>query len=96
MTLWERIYEHGYRDKDSMIYNHITNCKGVSYLVELLNINNISVEREKIVRKIFSVNIVKENTCITDKAKQWDILFFKEALKIKDKCPILNSGLKVP
>ena len=79
-----------------MIYNHITNCKGVSYLVELLNINNISVEREKIVRKIFSVNIVKENTSITDKAKQWDILFFKEVLKIKDKCPILNSGLKVP
>ena len=79
-----------------MIYNHITNCKGVSYLVELLNINNISVEREKIVRKIFRVNIVKENTCITDKAKQWDILFFKEALKIKDKCPTFNSGLKVP
>ena len=79
-----------------MIYNHITNCKGVSYLVELLNINNISVEREKIIRKIFSVNIVKENTCITDKAKQWDILFFKEALKIKDKCPTFNSGLKVP
>ena len=40
-TLWERINEHGYRDKDSVIYNHITNYKGVSYLVDLLNIKNL-------------------------------------------------------
>ena len=32
-TLWKRINEHGYRDRDSVIYNHITNCKGVSYLI---------------------------------------------------------------
>ena len=63
-TLWERINEHGYRDKGSVIYNHITNCKDVSYLVDLLKINNDSAEREKFDRKIFSVNIVKENTCI--------------------------------
>ena len=31
-TLWERINEHGYRGKDSMIYNHITNWKGVSVI----------------------------------------------------------------
>ena len=78
-----------------MIYNHITNCKDVSYLVNLLNINNNSAEREKFDRKTFSVNIVKEETCIIDKARQWDILLFKEALKIKEKCPALNSGLKV-
>ena len=94
-TLWERINEHGYRDKDSVIYNHITNCKGVSYLVDLLNINNDSAEPEKFDRKTFSVNIVKENTCIIDKARLWDILLFKEVLKIKEKCPVLNSGLKV-
>ena len=48
----------------------------------LLNINNNSAEREKFDRKTFSVNIVKEITCIIDKARQWDILF-KKALKIK-------------
>ena len=66
----------------------------MSYLVDLLNINNNSAECEKFDRKIFTVNIVKENTCIIDKARQWDILLFKEVLKIKEKCSILNSGLK--
>ena len=46
-ALLERINEPGYRDKYSVIYNHITNCKGVSYLVDLLNINNNSTERKK-------------------------------------------------
>ena len=62
--------------------------------MDLLNINNNSVEREKFDRKTFCVNAVKENTCIIDKARQWDILIFKEGLKIKEKCPTLNSGLK--
>ena len=82
-TLWERINEPGYCNKENVIYNHITNCKGVSYLVDLLNINKNSTEREKIDRKTFSVNIVKENTCIIDKARQGNILLFKEALMIK-------------
>ena len=77
-----------------MIYNHITNSKGVNYLVDLSNINNNIAEREKFDRKTFSVNIVKENTCIYDRAGQWDILLFKEALKIKEKYPTLISGLK--
>ena len=35
-TLWERLNQHSYRDKDSVIYNHSTNRKGVNYLVDLL------------------------------------------------------------
>ena len=66
----------------------------MSYLVDLLNINDNSAERESVDRKIFSVNIVKESTCIMDKPRQWDILLFKEALKIKEKNKTLNSGLK--
>ena len=66
----------------------------MSYLVDLLNINNNIAEREKFDRKTFSRNIVKENTCIIDKAGQWDILLFKEALKIKEKHATLISGLK--
>ena len=58
----ERINEHGYRDKDSVIYNHSTNCKGVNYFVDLLRININSTEHGKLDRKIFGVNIVKENT----------------------------------
>ena len=56
---------------------------GVSYLADLSKINNNSAEREKFDTKTFSVNIVKENTCINNKARQWNILLFREALKIK-------------
>ena len=66
----------------------------MNYLVDLSNINNNIAEREKFDRKIFSVNIVKENTCIYDRAGQWEILLFKEALKVKEKYPTLISGLK--
>ena len=55
----------------------------VSYLANLLKINNNSAEREKFDTKTFIVNIVKGNTCIINKARQWDILLFREALKIK-------------
>ena len=93
----EKQREHfgkGQHDKGSVICNHITNRKGVNYLVDLLSINNNGAEREKIDRKTFSVNIVKENTCIIDEARQREIFLFKEALKTKEKCPTLNSGLK--
>ena len=85
--LWERTKEHHDHNKNSVIYNHIANSKGVSYLVDLLSTNNNSAAHEKFDRKAFSVNIVKGNTCIIDKARQCDILLFKEALKIEEKCP---------
>ena len=90
--LWERINEHGYRNKNNVIYNHIINWKYMSYLVDLFKINNNSAERQKFDTKSFSVNIVKQNTCIIDKARQRDILLFKEALNIKEKCPTLNKN----
>ena len=54
ITLEKQIeyFGKGQRDKDSVIYNHITNCKGVSYLVDLLNITNNSAEREKLTGKL--------------------------------------------
>ena len=55
----------------------------VSYLANLSKINNNSAEREKFDTKTFIVNIVKGNTCIINKARQWDILLFREALRIK-------------
>ena len=47
-TLQERINEHGYRDKDGKIYSLISNCKGVNYLVDLLNINDNGAEPQKV------------------------------------------------
>lgn len=69
-TLWEMINEHGYCSKDSMIYNPFSNCKGMNYLVDLLNINNNSAEHKIFHRKSFGGNTVKESTYIIDKATQ--------------------------
>ena len=40
------------------------------------------------------INLVQDNTEIIGKHKNWNILLFKEVLKIKELNPILNSGLK--
>ena len=79
--VWGRINERGCDGKCSVIYNHITNCKGVNKLLDLRNINYNSAEHDKCDWKGFAVSEVKENICITDKPKRWDILLFKVALK---------------
>ena len=40
-------------------------------------------------------NLVQDNTEIIDRHKNWNIILLKEALKIKELNPIVNSGLKV-
>ena len=41
------------------------------------------------------INLVQMNTRLIDRHQNWNILLFKEAIKIKEKKPILNTGLKV-
>ena len=93
-TFFERINENVFKDKNSVVYNHVSNFDGVKYLVDLLNIDQVQTEHDKFDKKIYSVTTVKENTSIIDRARQWDILLFKEALHIKEKNPTLNNGLK--
>ena len=40
------------------------------------------------------INLVQMNTQIIDHRKNWNILLFKEAIKIKEIKPTLNTGLK--
>ena len=40
------------------------------------------------------INLVQDNFEIIDRHKNWNILLLKEALKIKELNPIMNSGLK--
>ena len=41
------------------------------------------------------INLKQMNTRIIDRHKNYSILLFKEAIKIKEKKLILNTGLKV-
>ena len=40
------------------------------------------------------INLVRMSTRITDRHKNWNVLLFKEATKIKEIEPTLNTGLK--
>ena len=40
------------------------------------------------------INLVQMNTQIIDRHRNWNILLFKEAIKIKEIKPSLNIGLK--
>ena len=41
-----------------------------------------------------NINIVKGNVRIIDCHRNWNILLYKEAIKIKELKPLLNIGLK--
>lgn len=55
----------------------------MNYLGDLSNISNNSAERD-------TFDKIMEYF-----AGQWDILLFKQTLKIKEKCQTLNSGVKM-
>ena len=40
------------------------------------------------------INLMQNNAEMTDRHKNWNILLFKDALKIKELNPIFNSGMK--
>ena len=42
------------------------------------------------------VNLVQMSIQIIDRHKNWNVLQFKEAIKIKEMKPTLNTGLKAP
>ena len=49
---------------------------------------------EKFDLRTTEINLVQDNSEIIDWHKNWNILFLKEALKVKELNPILNSILK--
>ena len=55
-------------------------------------LNDDSLSKEAI--RLGHINMVQRNLKIIDKGKNWSIILLKEALYIKDRSPLLNSGLK--
>ena len=76
-TFFGRINEHAFKDKNSVVCNHINNCDGVKYIVQ------VQTECDKFDKKVYSVRTVKENLSVIGRARRWDILLLKEALHIK-------------
>ena len=80
------------------MFNHLNEFIGVQHMFEigkltpLLLTNNI-IDDEFDLRSS-RVNLVQMNTRIIDRHKNWNVLLFKEAIKIKEIKPTLNTGLK--
>ena len=81
--------EHAYSEKESVIYDHITNYSYYSYIENLFRFNNDSFDKA-----LFSINSVQSNTKVLDSVHDWNILLIKEALLIKQNMPKLNNVLK--
>ena len=100
-TLYERAVEHAWTDNNSAVYKHLNGCKGVQHLfdIESLHLSLFTSSApiqnsDKFDLRTAPINLVQGNTEIIDRHRNWNILFFKESLKIKELNPVLNSGLK--
>ena len=61
-TFCERISEHAFKDKNSVVYNHIDNCDGVKYLIDLLNIYQVQTACDKFDKNIYGVVMLKKTS----------------------------------
>ena len=80
------------------MFNHLNECIGVQHMFEIgkltpsLLTNNI-IDDEFDLRSS-RVNLVQMNTQIIDHQKNWNMLLFKEAIKIKEIKPTLKTDFK--
>ena len=75
--------------RNSAIKGHLDNCLNVQHLFSINNFILNDVNRHE-----FWLNLVRQNTRIIDESNNWNVLLFKEAYHIKEKCPILNNDAK--
>ena len=74
---------------NSAIKGHLDNCLNLEHLFSINNLilNDVNTHE-------FRLNIVRQNTRIIDESNNWNVLLFKEAYHIKEKCSILSNGVK--
>ena len=88
-TLFNRTKQHGWTQKDSAVCKHFDKCDGWAHIKGILELDGELVDPMQL-----QTNIVRQNTKIIGRADDWRVLAFKESLKIKDKRPSLNHGVK--
>ena len=87
-TLLNRAKQHTWTQKNSAIYKHFGQYQGWDHK------SIFQCDGKMVDRMHLQMNTVRENTRIIAKADHWQVLAFKEPLKIKDKRPSLNNGVK--
>ena len=67
---FERVNEHAFKDKNSVVYNHINNCDEVKYLVNLLNVDQVQTKHNMInLKRKYMVWQLLMNMNIVDRVK---------------------------
>ena len=88
-TLFNRTKPQAWTQKDSAVCKHFDKCDGWAHIKGILELDGELVDPMQL-----HTNIVRQNTKIIGRADDWRVLAFKESLKIKDKRPSLNHGVK--
>ena len=87
-TLFKRRKYHVSR-AGSAIKGHLDNYLNME---DLFSINNLIVNDFN--THEFRLNLVRQNTRIVFHSNNWNVLLFKEAYHINEKCPLLDNGVK--
>ena len=88
-TLYKRTKEHGWTQKSSAIFKHLSECDQFQHIVSLYGLGGVDLDMGD-----FQTSFVRDNTSILYKCDNWQKLAFMEGLAIKDLKPVLNDGLK--
>ena len=89
-TMFNRTKQHAWTQKDSAIYKHFNKCEGWAHIKGVLQCDSELMVDDKELQ----INTVQSNTKVISRADNWQTLAFKESLKIKEKKPSLNNGIK--
>ena len=87
-TLYSRSEQRGWKQKDSAIYHHFSDCPGLDHIRDLLQLGLNDFDRKE-----FQISVVRENLDILHRSNNWLNLLFMESLAIKEHEPELNSGI---
>ena len=89
-TMFNRTKQHAWTQKDSAVYKHFNKCEGWAHIKGVLQCDTELMVDDKELQ----INTVQSNTKVISRAENWQTLAFKESLKIKEKKPSLNNGIK--
>ena len=85
-------------DQNSIMKNHLDQCVEVQYLHNISNLgpalSSNDNNNENADNRNSQINLVIDNTNIIGRYESLNILLLKEALKINERKPNLNIGLK--
>ena len=101
-TLFERISEHAWTDKSSIVRQHLDECDEFNYILAISNINEDAFHDvihdndndDQLQKKEFRKELTRQNTRILDRDDNWNVLLYKEAFYINRHKSSLNNGLK--